>query len=432
MKNTSIEKAGKVSRRDFMKTSAAGAAAILAGKNVIFAASAKRKLKIALIGCGGRGNGALGNCMEAATNIDGLELELVATADWFKQKAEETGKKYQLDASKCFGGAQAYKKLIDTDVQVVLIATPPNFRPVHFDAAIKAGKNVFMEKPVAVDPPGARRIIATGELAKQKGLAVVAGTQRRHEASYLRTRYAINHGAIGTIVGGCVWWCGGALWYRTKDPNESDADYMIRNWVSFSEMSGDHIVEQHVHNLDVANWYLDRTPDNALGFGGRARRKTGDQFDFFSIDYDYGDGVHIHSMCRQINGTDGGVREFFRGTEGQSMGGGGIKGKDIKTPEFPDRNPYVQEHVDLLNSILNNEPLNEARNVATSTLTAIMGRISAYTGKLVRWRDLMDNTDSPWYNLTLKPTALDFEIGPVVAPPDDVVPIPGSERSRQR
>jgi myo-inositol 2-dehydrogenase/D-chiro-inositol 1-dehydrogenase len=432
MKRKSVEKTGNVSRRAFMKTSAVGAAAILAGKNVIFAASAKRKLKVALIGCGGRGNGALDNCMEASKNIDGLELELVATADWFKQKAESTGKKYQLDASKCFGGAQAYKKLLDTDVQVVLIATPPNFRPVHFDAAIKAGKNVFMEKPVAVDPPGARSIIATGELAKQKGLAVVAGTQRRHEASYLRTQYAIEHGAIGQIVGGCVWWCGGALWYRTKEANESDADYLVRNWVSFSEMSGDHIVEQHVHNLDVANWFIGRTPDNALGFGGRARRKTGDQFDFFSIDYDYGDGVHIHSMCRQINGTDGGVREFFRGTEGQSMGGGGLKGKDIKPPEFPDRNPYVQEHVDLLNSILNNEPLNEARNVATSTLTAIMGRISAYTGKLVRWRDLTENTDSPWYNLTLKPTAMDFETGEVVAPPDDVVPIPGSERSRER
>jgi myo-inositol 2-dehydrogenase/D-chiro-inositol 1-dehydrogenase len=431
MKNTSIEKAGKVSRRDFMKSSAAGAAAILAGKNVIFAASAKKKLKIALIGCGGRGNGALGNCMEAATHIDGLELELVATADWFKQRAVDAGNKYQLDASKCFAGAEAYKKLLDTDVQVVLIATPPNFRPVHFDAAIKAGKNVFMEKPVAVDPPGARSIIATGELAKQKGLAVVAGTQRRHEASYLRTQYAIERGAIGQIVGGCVWWCGGALWYRTKDPNESDADYLIRNWVSFSEMSGDHIVEQHVHNLDVANWFIGHTPDNALGFGGRARRKTGDQFDFFSIDYDYGDGVHIHSMCRQINGCDGGVREFFRGTEGQSMGGGGLKGKDIKAPEFPDRNPYVQEHVDLLNSILNNEPLNEAHNVATSTLTAIMGRISAYTGKMVRWRDLMENTDSPWYNLTLKPTAMDFEKGPVVAPPDDVAPIPGSEKSRR-
>jgi myo-inositol 2-dehydrogenase/D-chiro-inositol 1-dehydrogenase len=431
MKRQSVEKTGKVSRRAFMKTSAVGAAAILAGKNVIFAASAKRKFKIALIGCGGRGNGALGNCMEAATHIDGLELELVATADWFKQKAESTGKRYKLDASKCFAGADAYKKLLDTDVQVVLIATPPNFRPVHFDAAIKAGKNVFMEKPVAVDPPGARSIIATGELAKQKELAVVAGTQRRHEASYLRTQYAIERGAIGQIVGGCVWWCGGALWYRNQEPNESDADYLVRNWVSFAEMSGDHIVEQHVHNLDVANWFIGRTPDNALGFGGRARRKTGDQFDFFSIDYDYGDGVHIHSMCRQINGTDGGVREFFRGTEGQSMGGGGLKGKDIKPPEFPDRNPYVQEHVDLLNSILSNEPLNEARNVATSTLTAIMGRISAYTGKLVRWRDLTENTDSPWYNLTLKPTALDFEKGPVTAPPDDVVPIPGSDRRRQ-
>jgi myo-inositol 2-dehydrogenase/D-chiro-inositol 1-dehydrogenase len=432
MKDTSIEKTGKVSRRAFMKTSAVGAAAILAGKNVIFAASAKRKLKVALIGCGGRGNGALDNCMEAAKNIDGLELELVATADWFKQKAEDTGKRYQLDASKCFGGAEAYKKLLDTDVQVVLIATSPNFRPVHVDAAIKAGKNVFMEKPVAVDPPGARSIIATGELAKQKGLAIVAGTQRRHEAGYLRTKYAIDHGAIGEIVGGCVYWCGGALWYRNKEANESDADYLVRNWVSFAEMSGDHIVEQHVHNLDVANWFIGRTPDTALGFGGRARRKTGDQFDFFSIDYDYGDGVHIHSMCRQVNGCDGDVREFFRGTEGQSMGGGGIKGKDIKPPEFPERNPYVQEHVDLLNSILDNKPLNEARNVATSTLTAIMGRISAYTGKLIRWRDLMENTDSPWYNLTLKPTALDFEKGPVEAPPDDVVPIPGSERSRQR
>jgi predicted dehydrogenase len=427
MKNKPIEGAGRVSRRDFMKTSAAGAATILAGKNVIFAGAAKRKLKIALIGCGGRGNGALGNCMEAATHIDGLELELVATADWFKQKAEATGKKYQLDASKCFGGADAYKKLLDTNVDVVLIATSPNFRPVHFEAAIKAGKHVFMEKPVAVDPPGARKIIEVGKLAKQKGLGVVAGTQRRHQANYQRIQYAVERGAIGQIAGGCVWWCGGALWYRTKNPNESDADYMVRNWVSFTEMSGDHIVEQHVHNLDVANWYIGHPPDNALGFGGRARRKTGDQFDFFSIDYDYGDGVRIHSMCRQINGTDGGVREFFAGTEGQTWGDGGLKGKEINPPDFPDRNAYVQEHVDLLESILKDEPLNEAWNVATSTLTAIMGRISTYTGKLVRWKDLMENTSSPWYNLTLKPTAMDFEMGEVVAPPDDVFPIPGRD-----
>jgi predicted dehydrogenase len=432
MKNKPVEESASVSRRDFMKTSAAGAAAILAGRSVIFAAQAKRKLKIALLGCGGRGNGALGNCMEAAKHINGLELELVATADWFKQKAESTGGKYQLDASKCFGGGNAYKKLLDTNVDVVLMATSPNFRPVHFEAAIKAGKHVFMEKPVAVDPPGARKIIEAGKLAKKNGLGVVAGTQRRHQANYRRIQYAVENGAIGKIVGGCVWWCGGALWYKTKDPNESDADYMVRNWVSFTEMSGDHIVEQHVHNLDVANWYIGHPPDNALGFGGRARRKTGNQFDFHSVDFDYGDGVRIHSMCRQVNGCDGGVREFFRGTEGQTMGEGGLKGRSIKPPSFTDRNAYVQEHVDLLESILKNEPLNEARNVAESTLTAIMGRISTYTGKLVRWKDLTVNTSSPWFNMTLTPTAADFETAGVVAPPDDIVSIPGADRRRGR
>jgi len=432
MKDRSVQKTGRVSRRDFIKTSATGMAVVLAGKSVVFARQGNRKLKIALIGCGGRGNGALGNCLEAGKYIDNLELEVVATADWFKQKAESTGKRYGVPEARCFGGGDAYKKLLDTDVDVVLMATSPNFRPVHFEAAIQAGKHVFMEKPVAVDPPGARRIIEAGELAKGKGLGVVAGTQRRHQANYCRTQYAVERGAIGQIVGGCVWWCGGALWYRTKDPNESDADYMVRNWVSFTEMSGDHIVEQHVHNLDVANWYIGHPPDNALGFGGRARRKTGNQFDFHSVDLDYGDGVHIHSMCRQVNGCDGGVREFFKGTEGQTMGGGGLKGKDIRTPDFPDRNAYVQEHVDLLNSILQGEPLNEARNVAESTLTAIMGRISTYTGKLIRWKDLTENTSSPWYNLTLEPAAADFETGGVVAPPDDVVPIPGSESKRGR
>jgi myo-inositol 2-dehydrogenase/D-chiro-inositol 1-dehydrogenase len=279
-----------------------------------------------------------------------------------------------------------------------------------------------------VDPPGARRVIAAGEKAKEKGLSVVAGTQRRHQGSYLRTKYGLDKGVIGEIVGGAVWWCGGALWYRTKKPGESDADYMVRNWVSFTEMSGDHIVEQHVHNLDVANWFIGHPPLSALGFGGRARRKTGDQFDFFSLDLDYGNGCRIHSMCRQINDTDGDVREFFRGTDGETWGGGMPKGgKQIDYPKFSDINPYVQEHMDLLNSITEGKPLNEARNVAESTLTAIMGRISSYTGKLVRWRDLTENKNSPWYNLTVKPTAEDFEKGPVVAPPDDIVAVPGKD-----
>ncbi|MBN2563572.1 MAG: Gfo/Idh/MocA family oxidoreductase, partial [Phycisphaerae bacterium] len=409
------------------KTSAAGMAVVLAGKNVMFAGPAKRKFRVALLGCGGRGNGALENCIAAAKIMD-VGLEVVATADWFKDRAEGAGKRHSVPPAKCFSGGDAYKKLLETDADIVIMATSPNFRPVHFEAAIKAGKNVFMEKPVAVDPPGGRRVIAAGELAKQKGLAVVAGTQRRHEAGYLRTQYAVERGAIGKIAGGAVWWCGGALWYQTKKPGESDADYMVRNWVSFTEMSGDHIVEQHVHNIDIANWYVGHPPQTALGFGGRARRKTGDQFDFFSVDLNYGEGCHIHSMCRQINGTDGDVREFFRGTEGETGGGGGLKGsKEIATPQFPDRDPYVQEHVDLLTSIMEEKPLNEARNVAESTLTAIMSRISAYTGKMVVWKDIADNEKSPWYNLTLKPTAEDFETGQVVAPKDDVVAIPGKE-----
>jgi predicted dehydrogenase len=417
-----------------MKTSAAGMATVLAGKSVVFAPPANRTMRVGLIGCGGRGNGALGNCMEAAKHIDGLELQVVATADWFKSRAENAGKKYNVPPSRCFAGGDAYKKLLDSNLDVVLIATSPNFRPVHFEAAIEAGKHVFMEKPVAVDPPGGRRIIEAGELAKRKGLGVVAGTQRRHLQSYRRTQYAVERGAIGDIRGGCVWWCGGALWYRRRNEGESDADYMVRNWVSFTEMSGDHIVEQHVHNLDIANWYIGHPPKTALGFGGRARRKTGNQFDFHSVDLDYGDGCHIHSMCRQINGTDGGVDEYFAGSKGSTRGSGrGMQAcKEIDIPEFPGHGAYVQEHIDLLESIIKGEPLNEARNVAEATLTAIMGRISTYTGKLVRWSDLTENKNSPLYNLTLKPTAEDFEKGQVEAPPDDVAPIPGQDERRRR
>jgi len=429
MNNKIIQNTGEVSRRDFIKTSVAAVslAAMAAPTNRIWAAGSE-KIRVALIGCGGRGKGALNDCLNAAKHLN-LNIEVVATADWFKSRADEAGKDKDVPPERCFSGGDAYKKLLETNPDVVLIATSPNFRPVHFEAAVKAGKNVFMEKPVAVDPPGARKIIEAGELAKQKGLAVVAGTQRRHERSYRRTQYAVEHGAIGKIVGGCVWWCGGALWYQKRKENESDADYMVRNWVSFTEMSGDHIVEQHVHNLDIANWYIGHPPVTALGFGGRARRKTGNQFDFHSVDFDYGDDCRIHSMCRQVNGTDGDVREFFAGTEGITWGNGGTKSqKTIDIPEFPEQGgPYCQEHVDLLDSIIKGKPLNEARNVAESTLTAIMGRISTYTGKLVRWSDLTENKDSQWYNLTLKPAAEDFETGEVKAPPDDVVPVPGKD-----
>jgi len=433
MRKELISNTQGVSRRDFIKTSAtaaAGLAALTAGTSRIYAAG-QEKIKIALIGCGGRGNGALKNCMDAAKHIN-VNLELVATADYFKDKAEKTGKQYGLDMQYCFDGPSGYKKLLERDPDLVLIVTCPNFRPVHFEAVVKAGKNVFMEKPVAVDPPGVRRIIAAGEMAKEKGLAVVAGTQRRHQKAYRTNQFKVAQGAIGEIKGGCVWWCGRVPFIRPRTPEQSNADYLINNWVNWTEMSGDHVVEQHVHNLDVANWFIGRHPVSGNGFGGRARRKTGDQFDFFSVDLDYGDDLHIHSMCRQMDGVYDRVSELFNGSEGSTWGGSKIKTKkDIKAPEFQEfGGPYVQEHIDLLNSILAGKPLNEARTVAESTMTGILCRITSYTGELVRWSDCMEKQDSKWYNLTLKPAAGEFEMGDVQLPPEDVVAIPGKPDPR--
>jgi myo-inositol 2-dehydrogenase / D-chiro-inositol 1-dehydrogenase len=419
-----------LSRRSFVnKMAIAGAVVSAAPLFNIHAQGAGKKFRIGLVGCGGRGNGAVDNIIEAAKTL-GHEIEVYAVADFMADRAEATAKKHNVPANRIFSGADAYRKLIEQGpIEIVLLATPPNFRPVHFEAIVKAGKHSFIEKPVAVDPVGASKVIELGDEAKKKGLSVVAGTQRRHTGSYLRNAHAISQGAIGKIVGGEVTWCGGALWFKERNPGESDASYLVRNWTSFSQMSGDHIVEQHVHNLDVANWFIGRTPQSALGFGGRARRKTGNQFDFFSVDFNYGEDCHIHSMCRQINGTDGNVGEFFVGTEGSSYGGGKIQStklSGITIPEFKTHNNgMVQEHVDLLNSITEGKPINEARQVAESTLTALMGRIAAYTGRMVRWSDLTTNAESPWYNLKLSPSAADFESGTVVAPKDGVPPIPG-------
>jgi myo-inositol 2-dehydrogenase/D-chiro-inositol 1-dehydrogenase len=286
-----------------------------------------------------------------------------------------------------------------------------------------------MEKPVGVDPQGCRRVIAAGEKAKEKKLGIVAGTQRRHQKDYRETFAALQQGAIGPIVGGRIWWCQGALWKADRRPDESGAMYMVRNWVSFTEMSGDHIVEQHVHNIDVANWFIGRTPKQAVGFGGRARRKTGNQYDFFSVDYDYEDGLTIHSMCRQINGTNDRVSEGLVGTNGSTAGGSFkmTNKKNLDIPKYPDGNSQVIEHFDLITSVREGKPLNEAQNVAESTLTAIMGRIAAYTGQTVRWSDLTTSKDSQFYNLKLSPSAEDFEKGDVKAPADEVAPIPGKD-----
>jgi myo-inositol 2-dehydrogenase/D-chiro-inositol 1-dehydrogenase len=434
------KQAENYSRRDFVKTSATAVASLSTlslGLPSRAHAAGSDRVRIGLIGCGGRGTGAATNCLQAD---DGVEIVAVADAfpdrvesslrtirQWCEKNRTPFGQRMKASPETTFLGFEGYHKLLALkDVEVVLIATPACFHPVHLEAAIQAGKHAFMEKPAGVDPPGMRKIIAAGELARQKGLAIVAGTQRRHQARYRQNAHAVAAGAIGKIKAGRVWWCGGGGGAPRRAAGQSDAEYLVRNWYRFSMMSGDHIVEQHVHNLDVANWFIGRPPVQALGFGGRARRQGGNQYDFFSVDLDYGDDVIVHSMCRQIKGCYTQVSEQFIGTEGSVWGDGKLVGKQVVLPEFEEKGgPYVQEHRDLIRSIRAGEPLNEARNVAESTLVAIMGRISAYTGQIVRWSDLTKNEKSPWYNLTLTPTALDFESGTVVAPPENVIPLPG-------
>ena len=416
-----------IQRRDFVTTMALGGLALAAAPSILSAQGAMpAKVKVALIGCGGRGTGALSQFI-AACKILGVEAEVVALADSFEDRIQKINQTYKLPAAKLFVGYDAYQKVMATDCAFVLMATPPVFRPVHFAAAVEAGKHCFVEKPVAVDPVGARVIIASGEKAKAKGLAVVAGTQRRHDASYLKNKALIDAGAIGAIRGGVVQWNGTVPWVRRRAAGDSDGVYMNRNWVNFAELSGDHIVEQHIHNVDVAIWFLGRPPVSALGFGGRARRDSGNMFDFFSVDFDFGDAVHIHSQCRQITDTASRVGEFFTGAEGSCFGGGKVfSKKDIKVPDIKldTGDAMVQEHVDLIRSAYNGKPLNDARQIAETNLAVIMGRMSAYTGELVRFADLLTNDKSPHYNFQFAIGAKDFETGNVKLPAE-VPPTPG-------
>lgn len=430
------------SRRDFVKLSTAAIAGLspLAGgiPASVFAAGTDR-FRVGIIGCGNRGSGAAANVLEADPAV-----EIVAVADplgdrieAFKAKVETLCQKLpgspfqrlKLTPDTTFVGFDAYKKLLAIDpLDLVVICSPVAFHPLHLEACVRAGKNAFMEKPAAVDPVGARRVIAAGELAKQKGLAVGTGTQRRHEAVYLQNYRAVAEGAIGKIVSGRIWWCGGdARKVLERVEGEDDSHLMVRNWYQYTEMCGDHIVEQHVHNIDVANWFIGRPPQLAMGFGARTRRKLGNRYDFFSVDFDYGDDVTVHSMSRQINGCYQRIGEHLVGTKGSVMPGGKISGTGIKSkPDKDAANPYVQEHVDLIRSIREGKPLNEARGIAEATLAAIMGRISAYTGQVIRWTDLTERTDGPWYSLALKPGPEDFEAGPTTLPPTGVVPLPGA------
>ena len=415
-------------RRKFVKTAATSVAAAGTLVSTAGTAAAKnRKVKVATIGCGGRSNRDIPNFIKACEML-GLEAEFVALADAFEDKAFEQADKYGVSRDKCIVGWDAYQKVAESDTDFVMLITPPSFRPLHLDVLVDAGKHVLMQKPVAVDAPGCRRVIAAGERAKKKGLAILAGTQRRHTIGYMENAAKIENGAIGEILGGTVSWNGSVPWIWERQKGWSDADYLARNWLNWSEMSGDHLGEQHVHNIDVANWFLGRTPVSVVGFGGRARRETGNNYDFFSLDLDYGDGVHIHSQCRQISGAYSRVGEFFRGSKGEVNGGGKLAGKDVSIPKIDvmDKDGNVQELINWIRSTREGEPINEARQIAESTAVAIMGRYAAYTGDFIRFRDLMENTESKYYDLKVAVQAEDFEKGSVVLPEENVVPTPGN------
>ena len=439
-----------MTRREFVKSATLASAAGMAGGAM---AADKKEIRVAVVGCGGRGTGgawkpasaqdfykfgAAGNMLQAAEILrkEGIDVTVrpVAFADYFLDKAKFAAEKFGVDAKFAFGGANGYKKIMEMpDVDVVILTTPLNFRPIHTMAAVKAGKHVFAEKGVAVDAPGVRLMIEASRLAAEKRISIVCGTQRRHQRGYLLQKKALDEGRIGPILGGEVYWNSRVPWVRMRKPEMSNKDYLCNNWLNFAELSGDHICEQHVHNIDVANWFIGRFPKTALAFGGRMRRVSGNQYDFFSADLDYGGGVHIHSMCRQISECKNDVREFFRTSKETVAGGQVVKTFDGKKVElagdFPDVNAYVQEHVDLLKSILGKgEYFNEGETCALSTACGVMIRLSAYTGQMVSMADMLRNTASPFYALECKPTPADFEQDGDVPMPefgDGQWPLPG-------
>lgn len=412
-----------MSRRDFLKSSAAAAVIVGAGPMLLNQgahAAGSDVIRVGVIGCGGRGTGAAHDCLSSPG------VKIVALGDLFQDRVDgaynnltgDANLKDQVDISKdrCFSGFDAYKKVIASGVDMVILASPPGFRPAHLKAAVQAGKHVFMEKPVAVDAPGVRMVMAAGEMAKRKGLGIVAGTQRRHQASYVETIKRIHDGAIGEIVGGQCYWNQGGLWNHPRQPEWSDMEWQVRNWLYFTWLSGDHICEQHVHNIDVINWAIGAHPVKCVGMGGRQVRTDpayGHIFDHFAIDFEYPNGVRILSECRQIDGCANNVSEHIQGKKGSSNCANTIlrdkdRGREWKYAG-PNPGAYQQEHKDLVASIRAGAPLNEAQQVAESVLSAIMGRMSAYTGQAITWDQALNSKEN------LMPDVLELGSLPVAA-----------------
>jgi predicted dehydrogenase len=387
-----------VTRRTFLSTTSAAAVAALSTSRFAFAQGSDT-LKIALIGCGGRGSGAANQ----ALNVPGTKL--VAVADAFKDRLEGAlnslkqahPNSVDVPAERQFVGFDAYKNAISL-ADVVILATPPGFRPMQFEEAVKQGKHVFAEKPVATDAPGVRRFLAAAEEAKRKGLKVGVGLQRHHQPGYIETIQRLHDGAIGDIHTLRVYWNDGGVWVNPRKPSQSEMEFQMRNWYYFNWLCGDHICEQHIHNLDVANWVKNGYPVKARGMGGRQVRTAkeyGEIFDHHAVEFFYADGSTAFSQCRHIRGAWSSVSEHCVGTKGSAdVGGHLIKATGADAWRFrgtKNVDPYQQEHDDLFAAIRGNKEYNEAFNGAKSTMTSILGRMATYSGAEITWDDAINS-----------------------------------------
>lgn len=425
--------ADRPSRRQFLQTSTAAAlgTAVLGGLDVARSAHAAGDdlIRVGLIGCGGRGTGAASQALKTSGPV-----KLVAMGDAFRDRVEssltnllkEDGLAERIDVpqERQFAGFDAFQQVIDSGVDLVILATPPGFRPQHLAAAVDAGKHVFMEKPVAVDAPGVRAVIEAGRRAREKNLAVGVGLQRHHQNTYLETIKRLQDGAIGDIIATRVYWNSAGVWVHPKQPDQTEMQYQMRNWYYFNWLCGDHIVEQHIHNLDVSNWLRGAYPVACQGMGGRQVRtgsEYGEIFDHHAVEFEYADGTRMFSYCRHIPGCWDSVTEHAHGTRGEADLSAALirtAGSEPWRYRGPRNNPYQTEHDDLFASIRSGSPLNESEFGAYSTMTSIMGRMATYSGQRVRWDDALNS------QISLVPTELSWE----TTPPLPVIAVPGQSK----
>ena len=419
-------------RRTFLKSSTAAAAGAALTSTIAQTAHAagSDEIKVALIGCGGRGSGATRNMFETKGNV-----KLHAMADAFEKKissAHNTLSRKYADKVDCpperqFTGLDGYKNAIDTDCDLVIIATPPGFKPQQFEYAVGKGKHIFMEKPVASGAVGIRRVLAAVEESKKKNLMVGIGLQRRHEPKYMQAVERIHNGAIGDVIALRVYWNGGSIWYRNREPGATEMAFQTNNWYHFNWLCGDQICEQHIHNLDVGCWVKGEYPVECNGMGGRGMRMGGDAtksqiFDHTACEYTFSDGTKMFSQGRHLKGSWTEVAEYAHGSKGTaSLSGGTIEGANPWKFEEQNPNGHQQEQHDLIEALMRGEIYNEGEYGAHSTFTAILGREACYSGKVVKWDDLLA------HGAELAPGIDEYTIDtdpPAMPGPDGKYPVP--------